>query len=149
MPHQASAQITPSAVAPMPSGSSTGPQSSVLPESLPSIDTGIEFVAQNITDPVQNNTATNITQLATIPPVIDQPITPTSFTPVSEESDDSSDSSSNDDDDDDNYSSSNDDDDSGDGDSSGDDSSGDDSGDEDGEDGGAFASAGSAFASAG
>jgi hypothetical protein len=97
----------------------------VLPESLPSSDTGIEFVAQNMTDPVQNNTSANITQLETIPSIIDQPITPTSFTPVSKEFDNSDDS--------------------------GDDDSGDDDSGDDGDGGGSVAIAGDggAFTSAG
>jgi hypothetical protein len=99
------------------------------------------FMAQNTTDPVQNTTAANITQLATVLPTVDQPITPTSFAPVSEESDEST-SSSNNDDDDDSNSDNNGEDDSGD-DDSGDDDSG------DGNGGGRSASAGGAFASAG
>ncbi len=60
-------------------------------------------MAQDSANPVQNSTTANITQLATILPTIDQPITPASFIPMSEETDDSDDSSSssNDDDDDD------------------------------------------------
>jgi hypothetical protein len=88
-------------------------------------------MAQNTTDPVQNTTAANITQLATVLPTVDQPITPTSFAPVSEESDESTSSSNNDDDDDSNS------------DNNGDDDSG------DGNGGGRSASAGGAFASAG
>ena len=50
-------------------------------------------------DPVQNSTASNITQLATVPPTENQPITPASLTPVVEESDESDSGSSNDDED--------------------------------------------------
>lgn len=99
------------------------------------------FMAQNTTDPVQNTTAANITQLATVLPTVDQPITPTSFAPVSEESDESTSSSNNDDDDDSNS------DNNGEDDSGEDDSGDDDSGDGNG--GGRSASAGGAFASAG
>lgn len=104
------------------------------------------FMAQNTTDPVQNTTAANITQLATVLPTVNQPIAPTSFAPVSEESDEST-SSSNNDDDDDSNSDNNGEDDSGGGDSGDDDSGDDDSGDGNG--GGRSASAGGAFASAG
>lgn len=58
---------------------------------------GIGSMAQDIADPVQNGTSANITQLATIPTAA--PITPSTFTPLSEETGDSGDSSSNDDDD--------------------------------------------------
>lgn len=104
------------------------------------------FMAQNTTDPVQNTTATNITQLATVLPTVNQPIAPTSFAPVSEESDESTSSSNNDDDDDSNSDNNGEDDDGG-GDSGDDDSGDDDSGDGNG--GGRSASAGGAFASAG
>jgi hypothetical protein len=82
VPNQMSAQITPSASALDPSAN------------------GLGFVAQNTTDPVQNSTAANVTQLATVAPTFDQPIAPTSFDPVSEESDESTSSTNNDDDDD-------------------------------------------------
>lgn len=98
------------------------------------------FMAQNTTDPVQNTTAANITQLATVLPTVNQPIAPTSFAPVSEESDESTSSSNNDDDDDSNS------------DNNGEDDGGGDSGDDDsgdGNGGGRSASAGGAFASAG
>lgn len=101
---------------------------------------GLGFVAQNTTDPVQNSTAANVTQLATVVPTFDQPIAPTSFAPVIEESDESTSSTNNDDDDD----------------SNSDNNSKDDSGDDDDDDddsgdgnGGRSASAGGAFASAG
>lgn len=60
---------------------------------------GIGPMAQDLADPVQNGTSANITQLATIPTAASQPITPSTFTPLSEETGDSGDSSSNDDDD--------------------------------------------------
>lgn len=60
---------------------------------------GIGSMAQDLVDPVQNGTSANITQLATIPTAASQPITPSTFTPMSEETGDSGDSSSNDDDD--------------------------------------------------
>lgn len=60
---------------------------------------GIGSMAQDIADPVQNGTSANITQLATIPTAASEPITPSTFTPLSEETGDSGDSSSNDDDD--------------------------------------------------
>jgi hypothetical protein len=124
VPGYVSAQITPSSTL-----ESSGP--------------GIGFMTQDSAATVQNSTSANITQLATIPPTVSQPITPASFTPVSEEpvddeSDDStrsidveSDSSSGDDDDD------------------GSEDNGDDDGDGDG--GGSRASAGGrgAFAFAG
>ena len=59
-------------------------------------------MAQDKTDPVQNNTAANISQLATVLPAVNRSITPTSaVASVSEVSDDSVDSSSNDNEDDD------------------------------------------------
>ncbi|MGB8643160.1 MAG: hypothetical protein WCD28_12835, partial [Nitrososphaeraceae archaeon] len=122
VPGQLSAQITPSLT-------------------LESSDPGIGFMAQDSEAPVQNSTGANITQLATIIPTVSQPITPASFTPVSEEADDDeSDDSSNDDDESDS--------------SSGDDDNSDDSddnGDDDGDGGGSSASAGGggAFAFAG
>ena len=103
VPNQMSAQITPSESA------------------LDSSANGLGFVAQNTTDPVQNSTAANVTQLATVVPTV-EPIAPTSFVPVSGESDESTRSSNNDDDDDSN-SDNNSDDDSGGG--GGDDDSGD------------------------
>ena len=60
---------------------------------------GIGSMAQDLADPVQNGTSANITQLATIPAAASQPITPSTFTPLSEETGDSGDSSSTDDDD--------------------------------------------------
>jgi hypothetical protein len=51
---------------------------------------------QSTASPVQNSTTTNITQLATIPPTVSQPITP-SFLPISENSDDSNNSGDGDD----------------------------------------------------
>jgi hypothetical protein len=115
VPNQASAQITPSP---------STPDASI---------NGLGFMAQNTTDPVQNNTAANVTQLATVLPTADQPIAPTSFAPVTEESDESTSSSDNDDSNSDNNDDASDDDD-------------DDGGDDDD---GRSASAGGAFASAG
>jgi hypothetical protein len=131
MPGQVSAQITPSGT-PEPSNA------------------GIGFMAQDSADPVQNSTSANITQLATIPPTANQPITPAALTPVSEVSDESDDSSSSNDDESDDSSSSNDDesDDSSSSDDSDDDSDGDSDGDGDGGSS-AFAGGGGAFASAG
>lgn len=106
-------------------------------------DSGIGFMAQDSTDKIQNNTSTNITQLAVLP-AADQPITPAPFTPVSEETGGSDDSTSSDDDDDSSSSSDNDNDN-----DDGDDDGGDDSDDGDGGGSGAFAGAGGAFASAG
>lgn len=112
---------------------------------LDSSGPGIGFMTEDSAATVQNSTSANITQLATIPPAISQPITPASFTPVSEEpvDDESDDStSSNDDDDDESDSSSGDD----------DDNDSEDNGDNDGDGdgGGSSASAGGgAFASAG
>lgn len=100
------------------------------------------FMAQNTTDPVQNTTAANITQLATVLPTVNQPIAPTSFAPSDEST-----SSSNNDDDDDSNSDNNGEDDDGGGDSGDDDSGDDDRGDGNG--GVRSASAGGAFASAG
>ena len=128
VPNQMSAQITPSASA------------------LDSSANGLGFVAQNTTDPVQNSTAANVTQLATVVPTFDQPIAPTSFAPVIEESDEST-SSTNNDDDDDSNSDNNSEDDSGDDDDDDDDDSDDD--DSDDGNGGRSASAGGASASAG
>jgi hypothetical protein len=107
VPNQASAQITPS----------------------PSTINGLGFMAENTTDPVQNNTAANVTQLATVLPTVDQPIAPTSFAPVTEVSDESTSSSDNDD--------------------SNSDNNDDDDDDDDDDGGGRSASAGGAFASAG
>jgi hypothetical protein len=68
--------------------------------SLPPSDAG--FMAQDTTDLVQNNTAANITKLATDLPAVNQSITPTFVVaPVNEVSDDSVDSSNNDNEDDD------------------------------------------------
>jgi hypothetical protein len=107
-------------------------------------DFRIGFMAQDLAGPVQNSTSANITQLATVIPAANQPITPASYTPVIEETEDP-DSASSKDDDEDSASSDND---------NGDDSdndNGDDNGDDDGDGGGAFASAGGggAFAFAG
>ena len=133
-PSQVSAQITPSSA-------------------LGSQDTEIGFIAQDPADPVQNSTSANITQLATILPAASQPITPASFTPVSEVAEDSGDSASSNGDDDDSDSSSsgsdndnNDDNDDGDGDNDNDDG---DSDDGDGGGSSAFAGGGGAFAFAG
>ena len=127
VPNQMSAQITPSASA------------------LDSSANGLGFVAQNTTDPVQNSTAANVTQLATVVPTV-EPIAPTSFVPVSGESDESTRSSNNDDDDDSNSDNNSKDDSGDDDDDDDDDSDDDDSGDGNG---GRSASAGGAFASAG
>jgi type IV secretory pathway VirB10-like protein len=140
-------------------------------------DFRIGFMAQDSADPVQNGTSANITQLATVLPVANQPITPASYTPVIEETE-NSDSASSKDDDDNSASSSSDNDD---GDDNGDDSDNDsgdnsdndsgddnrdgsdesendngddsenDNGDDDGDGGGsfAFAGGGGAFAFAG
>jgi hypothetical protein len=127
IPGQVSAQITPSGT--------SGPSNA-----------GIGFMAQDSADPVQNSTSANITQLATIPPTANQPITPAALTPVSEVSDDSDDSSSSNDDDSDDSSSSNDDD----SDDSSSSNDSDDDSDDDGDGGSsAFAGGGGAFASAG
>jgi type IV secretory pathway VirB10-like protein len=124
IPNQASAQITPA------------------PSILDSSVDGLEFVAQNTTDPLQNSTAANITQLATILPTVDQPVTPASFAPVTEESDESTSSSDEDDDDDENDDSNNNSDD----DNGEDDDDDDDSGNGNG---GSSVSVGGAFASVG
>jgi hypothetical protein len=105
---------------------------------LDSSGPGIGFMTEDSAATVQNSTSANITQLATI----SQPITPASFTPVSEEPvDDESDDSTSSTDDDKSDGNSGDDDD--------DDSE--DNGDDDGDGGGNSASAGGggAFASAG
>jgi hypothetical protein len=103
VPGQLSAQITPSLT-------------------LESSDPGIGFMAQDSAASVQNSTGANITQLATIIPTVSQPITPASFTPVSEEADDDeSDDSSSSNDDDESDSSSGDDDNNDDSDDNGDD----------------------------
>jgi|GEM_PF-1810338 len=123
VPGQLSAQITPSLT-------------------LESSDPGMGFMAQDSAAPIQNSTGANITQLATIIPTVSQPITPASFTPVSEEvDDDESDDSSSSNDDDESDSSIGDDDNDNDN----------DSGDDDGDGGGSSASAGGggAFAFAG
>jgi type IV secretory pathway VirB10-like protein len=124
IPNQASAQITPA------------------PSIFDSSVDGLEFVAQNTTDPQQNSTAANITQLATILPTVDQPVTPASFAPVTEESDESTSSSDEDDDDDENDDSNNNSDD----DNGEDDDDDDDSGNGNG---GSSVSVGGAFASVG
>jgi hypothetical protein len=135
IPSQVSAQITPSLT-------------------LESQDTGIGFMAQDPADPVQNSTSANITQLATILPAASQPITPASFTPVSEVTEDSDDSASSngDEDDSDSSSSSSRDSDNDNSDDSGDGDSDNGDGDsDDGDGGGSSASAGGggAFAFAG
>ena len=131
IPGQVSAQITPSGT--------PGPSNA-----------GIGFMAQDSADPVQNSTSANITQLATIPPNANQPITPAAITPVSEVSDDSDDSSSSNDDDSDDSSSSNDDDSDDSSSSNDDDDDTDEDSDDDGDGGSsAFAGGGGAFASAG
>ena len=139
-PSQVSAQITPSSA-------------------LGSQDTEIGFIAQDPADPVQNSTSANITQLATILPASSQPITPASFTPVSEVTEDSGDSASSNGDDDDSDSSSsgsdndnNDDNGNGNGNGNGDSDNDNGDGDSDEGDGGgssAFAGGGGAFAFAG
>ncbi len=119
-------------------------------------DFRIGFMAQDLADPVQNSPSANITQLDAVLPVVNQPITPASYTPVIEETEDA-DSASSKDDDEDSASSDNDNGDDSDNDN-GDDSDNDngddsdnDNGDDDGDGGGAFASAGGggAFAFAG
>jgi hypothetical protein len=131
IPGQVSAQISPSGT--------QGPSNA-----------GTDFMAQDSADPVQNSTSANITQLATIPPITNQPITPAALVPVSEVSDDSDDSSSSNDDDSDDSSSSNDDDSDDSSSSNDDDDDSDDDSDDDGDGGSsAFAGGGGAFASAG
>ena len=131
-PGPAWAQITPSTITPdLSDTASLGPQSSVLPEILPE-SSGIGFVAQDTADPIQNNTASNITQLATVPSTVNQPIAPASLTPVVEESDESSSSSGGSGDDDEDENDGNDGNDGGDG----GDGDGGDGGDGDGGDGG-------------
>jgi hypothetical protein len=44
-------------------------------------DFRIGFMAQDLAGPVQNSTSANITQLATVIPAANQPITPASYTP--------------------------------------------------------------------
>jgi hypothetical protein len=135
IPNQASAQITPA------------------PSILDSSVDGLESVAQNTTDPLQNSTAANITQLATVIPTVDQPLTPTSFAPTSEESDESTSSSDDDEDDDDsNIDSSNDGGDDGNGSNDDDDDSSDEDDNDnsgDGNGGGISISVGGAFVSVG
>ena len=115
---------------------------------LESSDPGIGFMAQDSAAPIQNSTGANITQLATIIPTVSQPITPASFTPVSEEvDDDESDDSSSSNDDDESDSSSGDDDNDNDNDNGDDDGDGD--GDGDGGGSSASAGGGGAFAFAG
>jgi hypothetical protein len=136
--YEASAQIIPSS-----------PQSSLLPENLFQSSSGL--LSQDATDLAKNSTITaNITQLATVLPIADQPITPpiTAVNEASDESDETS-SSDNDDDDENNSSSSNDndDDDTGNDDSDDDDSDDDDSGNDNNDgDGGSSAASGGAFA---
>jgi type IV secretory pathway VirB10-like protein len=148
--------------------------SHVLAQITPSFSSGpsdfrIGSMTQESAYPVQNSTNANITQLATVLPVANQPITPASFTPVSEETEES-DSASTEDDDDETVSSSDNDNDSDSSDDSddssndnsddsddsnndgGDDEDEDDDGDDDDGDGGgafAFAGGGGAFAFAG
>jgi type IV secretory pathway VirB10-like protein len=152
-------------------------QSHVLAQITPSFSSGpsdfrIGFMTQESAYPVQNSTNANVTQLATILPVANQPITPASFTPVSEEteesdsvstendadetdsssSDNDDDSDSNDDSDDNSNDNSDDSDNSNnDGVDDEDDEDEDDDGDDDEDGGGAFAFAGGggAFAFAG
>src|SRR5215510_7076647 len=76
-PNQVSAQITPS--------------------NFPSSDTGAGLIGQDSADPVQNSTTSNITQLATVPASINQPIAPASLTPAAEETDEISSSNDNED----------------------------------------------------
>ena len=111
-------------------------------------DFRIGFMAQDLADPVQNSTSANITQLAAVLPVVNQPITPASYTPVIEETEDPDSASSKDDDED---SASSDNDNGDDSDNDNGDDSDNDNGDDDGDGGGAFASAGGggAFAFAG
>jgi hypothetical protein len=61
---------------------------------------GVGFMTQEPANPVQNSTNANITQLATILPVANQPITPASFTPVSDVTEESDTTSIQNDDDD-------------------------------------------------
>jgi hypothetical protein len=134
--YQASAQITP-----------TSPRSSLLPEDLQS---AAGLLSQDPMDFVQNITTTNITQLATVLPTVNnQPII-SPLTAVNEESDESSNSNDDydDDHDDENNSNSNDNDDD---DNNGDDDSRNEDNDRDGRGGGrgAFAVSGGAFAMAG
>jgi hypothetical protein len=127
VPGYVSAQITPSSTL-----ESSGP--------------GIGFMTQDSAATVQNSTSANITQLATIPPTVSQPITPASFTPVSEEPVDyESDDSTRSNDDDDYESDSR----SGDDDDDGSEDNGDDDGDGDGGGSRASAGGGGAFAFAG
>jgi hypothetical protein len=60
-------------------------------------DFRIGFGAQDSADPVQNSTSANITQLATVIPAANQPITLASYTPVIDETEDSDSASSKDD----------------------------------------------------
>src|SRR5688572_27916951 len=111
---------------------------------LDSSGPGIGFMTGDSAATVQNSTSANITQLATIPPTSSQPITPASFTPVSEEpvDDESDDSTSSTDDDEDESDGSS-------GDDDGDDSEDNGNDDGDGGDSSASAGGGGAFASAG
>ena len=109
--------------------------SHVLAQITPSISSGpsdfrIGSMTQESAYPVQNSTDTNITQLATVLPVANQPITPASFTPVSEETEES-DSASTENDDDETVSSSSDNDNDSDSSDDSDDSSNDNSDDSD------------------
>jgi hypothetical protein len=130
IPIQASAQITPSTSA------------------LDSTGNELGFMSQNTTDPAQNSTVANITQLATILPPVD-PVTPATFVPtVSEESDEGT-STNDDDDDDDDSNDDNSNSDDGSSDDDDDDDSDDDDDDSGGDNGGVSVSAGGAFVSVG
>jgi hypothetical protein len=79
-------------------------QSHVLAQITPSFSSGPSdfrtgIMIQESAYPVQNSTNANITQLATVLPVANQPITPASFTPVSEETEESDSASIENDDD--------------------------------------------------
>ena len=67
------------------------------PTSAPT-NTGIDLIGQNLTEPLQNSTTANITQLATV--LNPQPIQPAAFTPVSESASDNDDDSNDSNDDD-------------------------------------------------
>ncbi len=111
-------------------------------------DFRIGSMAQDLVDPVQNSTSANITQLDAVLPVVNQPITPASYTPVIEETEDADSVSSKDDDED---SASSDNDNGDDSDNDNGDDSDNDNGDDDGDGGGSFefAGGGGAFAFAG
>ncbi|HXW12862.1 MAG TPA: hypothetical protein VD694_08885, partial [Nitrososphaeraceae archaeon] len=68
----------------------------ITPSNFQSSDTGARLIGQDPADPVQNSTASNITQLATVPATINQPIAPASLTPAAEETDEISSSNGND-----------------------------------------------------